>query len=137
DPAARQYFRTRGFSRWRMRRGRGKAGKPMRVPTASALKAGTAFACMLLCACASNPRAAEEAPASAEDEIDSLPDTPPAPEEAIETQPVEPKRAFRHPCKIDRDDDEPWVDETQAMLEETGCRAALWLDGLFGDDSQV
>ena len=26
------------------------------------------------------------------------------------------------------------VDDTQALLEETGCRAALWLDGLFGED---
>ncbi|HEY0975061.1 MAG TPA: hypothetical protein VGE57_11250 [Solimonas sp.] len=27
------------------------------------------------------------------------------------------------------------VDDTQALLEETGCRAALWLDGLFGEDN--
>ncbi|MEQ1440483.1 hypothetical protein AAG565_14080 [Fontimonas sp. SYSU GA230001] len=45
--------------------------------------------------------------------------------------------AFVHPCHIQRADDEPFVDDTQAALQETGCRAALWLDGLFGDDSNV
>jgi hypothetical protein len=28
-------------------------------------------------------------------------------------------------------------DGTQALLAETGCRAALWLDGLFGGDPQI
>ncbi len=29
------------------------------------------------------------------------------------------------------------VDDTEALLEETGCRAALWLDGLFGADDMA
>ncbi|PXV71450.1 hypothetical protein C8D93_101501 [Sinimarinibacterium flocculans] len=42
-----------------------------------------------------------------------------------------------HPCQLPTSEDEPLVDETQALLEETGCRAALWLDGLFGGEAQI
>jgi hypothetical protein len=42
-----------------------------------------------------------------------------------------------HPCQGLAQPDEPLVDETQGMLEETGCRAALWLDGLFGGEAQI
>lgn len=45
--------------------------------------------------------------------------------------------AFRHPCRLQRAADEPFIDDTQAVLEETGCRAALWLDGLFGTEGDV
>lgn len=45
--------------------------------------------------------------------------------------------AFPHPCHRARADDEPLVDDAQAVLEETGCRAALWLDGLFGKDADI
>lgn len=45
--------------------------------------------------------------------------------------------AFHHPCDAVRPEDEPLVDDTQALLEETGCRAALWLDGLFGGEPSI
>lgn len=106
------------------------------------MRGAVVLACLLVSACASKPRAAEQAPATADDEIYSLPQTPPAPEAAEESHPPESEppekdRSFRHPCRLERGDDDPWVDETQAILEETGCRASLWLDGLFGDDSQI
>ncbi len=45
--------------------------------------------------------------------------------------------ALIHPCILETGEDEALVDDTQTLLEETGCRAALWLDGLFGGDPQI
>jgi hypothetical protein len=44
-----------------------------------------------------------------------------------------------HPCRAVElaGEDEALVDGTQALLAETGCRAALWLDGLFGGEPQI
>lgn len=47
------------------------------------------------------------------------------------------EETFAHPCHTLQTEDKPLVDDTQALLLETGCRAALWLDGLFGDDSNI
>ncbi len=57
--------------------------------------------------------------------------TPPA-ADAPRTAP-----AFPHPCHRIRPEQEPIVDDAQALLEETGCRAALWFDGLFGTDEHI
>lgn len=58
---------------------------------------------------------------------------PVTPEPAVDTV----AKPFVHPCRTQRPEDEAFVDDTQAVLEETGCRAAMWLDGLFGDDANV
>ncbi|MES0874480.1 hypothetical protein [Sinimarinibacterium thermocellulolyticum] len=45
--------------------------------------------------------------------------------------------ALLHPCERQASPAKPLVDETQSLLEETGCRAALWLDGLFGGEARI
>lgn len=41
------------------------------------------------------------------------------------------------PCKQEGEVDTALVDDTRILLEETGCRTALWLDGLFTDDADI
>jgi hypothetical protein len=47
--------------------------------------------------------------------------------------------ALIHPCRFDpvEGEDDGMIDGTQTLLEETSCRAALWLDGLFGGEAQI
>lgn len=47
------------------------------------------------------------------------------------------EQQFLGPCRVLQSEDKPLVDDTQALLTETGCRAAMWLDGLFGGDANV
>lgn len=43
----------------------------------------------------------------------------------------------RSPCKQEDGARTAIVDDTRILLEETGCRTALWLDGLFTDEADV
>lgn len=40
------------------------------------------------------------------------------------------------PCRHE-DHEQPLVDDASELLQETSCRAAVWLDGLFGDRSDA
>ena len=99
-------------------RSSGEQAYPARHREAVRIRAHRIFALLVvaaLCGCATQPRqGADEVPA----------------------QDAE-RSSFPHPCRRIRADDEPLVDDAQAVLEETGCRAALWLDGLFGKDADV
>jgi hypothetical protein len=75
--------------------------------------------------------AAETAAAQASPEV-------PESSAVAEPLPVTPTSGDRwQPCRHDDDEDQPIVDDASELLQETGCRAALWLDGLFGDHAHA
>lgn len=67
---------------------------------------------------------------------------PAAPEEpAVETPaPVDPERIFakrRSPCDMPEDPSVSIVGDMQEVMTETTCSAALWMDGLFGQERNL
>ncbi len=58
------------------------------------------------------------------------------------TGPGKPEPEPEHPCAHDdaggaSTGTPEFVDDTRIMLEETGCKTALWLDGLFTDEADI
>lgn len=43
-------------------------------------------------------------------------------------------RKRNNPCNFESEDEVPVIDDTRVMLQKRTCTAALWLDGLFGDE---
>ena len=44
------------------------------------------------------------------------------------------ERRRHNPCDFESEDEVPVIDDTRVMLQKRTCTAALWLDGLFGDE---
>lgn len=69
------------------------------------------------------------------------PQPEPNPAEPPMPPPVDPERVFakKHRSACDKPDDPsvPVLGDMQEMMSETTCSAALWMDGLFGDDRNV
>lgn len=59
--------------------------------------------------------------------------------DAALAQAAEPEPAKKpvNPCEQEGDTRTPLVDDTRILLEETGCKTALWLDGLFTDEADI
>jgi hypothetical protein len=107
-------------------------------PTHSRSWHAIALLSLLLCACASraplpDAEAAPDESPTVEVEAEASAETEKPEEPAEEDGPEAPPTPRQRACALERTSDVIIVDDTQALLTETGCRAALWLDGLFGE----
>lgn len=101
-----------------------------RITMCGQARTAAALLSLFLCACASQPT--REVAATVEPPPPGEPAPPPEAAAAADTgDRVVLQR--RRACAPVAGEDVMIVDDTQALLAETSCRAALWLDGLFGD----
>ena len=83
------------------------------------------------------PEAPQESSPSADDVQIPTPSDPPAAEAIADEAADAMVLKRRMACAPIPNDALVFVDDTQALLAETSCRAALWIDGLFGDHDDL
>ena len=76
--------------------------------------------------------AATPAPPAAEPPATAAAEPPSGGNPALAEPPINPRELG--PCELVEDPDEQAIDKARLGLWKTACRAALWFDGLFGED---